>query len=120
MNRRVFILEAGKAVPIVVGALYVIGCGSSSTSPSATADVQATSTVSNGHQHSANIPASDQMNAVAKTYTTSNVSAHDHTVVMTSAQLSSLAAGGSVSVTTSASTVTGVHTHDFVFVGKKA
>jgi hypothetical protein len=39
---------------------------------------------------------------------------------MTSAQLSSLAGGGSVTVTTSASTVTGVHTHDFVFIGKKA
>lgn len=119
MNRRVFILEAGKAVPVVASAIYLIGCGSSSTSPSATADVQATSTVSNAHSHSANVPASDQMQAVAKTYTTSNVSAHDHTVVMTAAQLSSLAGGGSVTITTSSSVVTGIHTHDFVFIGKK-
>ena len=120
MNRRVFILEAGKAIPIVVGAIYLVGCGNSSTSPSATADVQATSTVSNAHSHTANVPASDQQKAVATTYTTSNVQAHEHTVVMTGAQLSSLAGGGSVTVTTSASTVTGVHTHDFVFIGKKA
>jgi hypothetical protein len=121
MNRRVFILEAGKAVPVVAGALYLVGCGgNSTTSPSATADVQATSTVSNGHSHTANVPSSDQMRAVATTYTTSNVSAHDHQVVMTSAQLSSLASGGSVTVTTTSSTVTGIHTHDFVFIGKKA
>ena len=119
MNRRVFILEAGRAVPLVAGAIYLVGCGSSSTAPSATADVTATSSVSNAHSHSANIPASDQMKAVATTYTTSNVSAHDHTVVMTGSQLASLAGGGSVTVTTSASTVTGVHTHDFVFIGKK-
>jgi len=121
MNRRVFILEAGKAVPVVIGALYIAGCGSSSTtSPSATADVQATSTVSNGHSHSANIPSSDQLKAVATTYTTSNVLAHDHQVTLNASQLASLAAGGSVTVTTSSSAVTGVHTHDFTFVGKKS
>jgi hypothetical protein len=121
MNRRVFILEAGKAVPIVIGALYIVGCGgNSTTSPSATADVQATSTVSNGHSHSANVPASDQLRAVVTTYTTTNVLAHDHQVTLNASQLASLAAGGSVTVTTTSNTVTGVHTHDFTFIGKKS
>jgi hypothetical protein len=120
MNRRVFILEAGKAVPVVIGALYIVGCSSSTTSPSATADIQATSTTSNGHSHSAGIPASDQMKAVATTYTTSNVLAHDHQVTLNASQLASLAAGGSVTVTTTSSATTGVHTHDFTFIGKKS
>src|SRR6266513_6359357 len=119
MNRRVFILEAGKAVPVAIGALYIVGCGSSTTSPSATADVQATSTVSNGHSHSANVPASDQLKAVAVVYTTTNVLAHDHQVTLSASQLTSLTAGGSVTVTTTSSATTGVHTHDFTFVGKK-
>ena len=121
MNRRVFILEAGKAVPVVIGALYIVGCGgNSTTSPSATADVQATSTVSNGHSHSANVPASDQLKTVAVVYTTTNVLAHDHQVTLSASQLASLAAGGSVTVTTTSSATTGVHTHDFTFVGKKS
>ena len=120
MNRRVFILEAGKAVPVVIGALYIVGCSSSTTSPSATADVQATSTVSNGHSHSANVPSSDQLKAVATTYTTSNVLAHDHQVTLNASQLASLAAGGSVTVTTTSNAATGVHTHDFTFIGKKS
>jgi hypothetical protein len=120
MQRRLFMIEAGKAFPVVVGALYLIGCGNSTTSPSAVADVSATSSVSNAHSHGANVPASDQMKAVAVVYTTTNVMAHDHQVTLSATQLASLASGGSVTVTTTSSAVTGVHTHDFVFVGRKS
>ena len=65
MNRRVFILEAGKAVPAVVGALYIVSCGDNTVTPSATAEIQSTSTVSNGHSHTVGVPASDQMKTVA-------------------------------------------------------
>jgi hypothetical protein len=120
MQRRVFIVEAGKAFPVVVGALYLIGCGgNSTTSPSAVADVSATSSVDNGHTHTAGIPASDQMKAVAATYTTSSADAHDHQVTLSASQLTTLATGGSVTVTTTSSVVTGVHTHNFTFQGKK-
>jgi hypothetical protein len=118
MHRRVFIIEAGKAFPIVAGALYLINCGSS-TSPSAVADVSSTSSVANSHTHTANVPASDQLHPANMTYTSSTDAAHNHMVTLTAGQLSTLAAGGSVTVTSTSSTVTGTHTHDFTFQGKK-
>jgi len=121
MQRRVFIIEAGKAFPAVAGALYLIGCGGSSpASPSATADISSVSAASNGHTHTVGVPASDQMKAVATTYTSSNTSAHDHQVTLSASQLSTLASGGSVTVTSANSTVTGNHSHDFTFQGKKS
>src|SRR5262245_42614292 len=115
MDRRVFIIEAGKAFPIVAGAIYFIGCRGSSTSPSTVADVQGTSTVANGHTHTANVPASDQLHPADKTYTSSTDSAHNHMVTLTASQLSIVASGGSVTVTSTSSAVTGTHTHDFTF-----
>jgi hypothetical protein len=119
MNRRVFVIEAGKAFPVVAGALYVIGCGGSSTSPSAVADVQSTSTVVNSHTHTENVPASDQLHPATTTYTSSTDSGHNHMVTLTDSQLSMIASGGAVTVTSTSSAVTGAHTHDFTFVGKK-
>ena len=121
MNRRVFVIEAGKAFPAVVGALYLIGCSDNSpSSPSATADITSVSTVSNAHTHTVGVPASDQMKAVTTTYTSSNTSAHDHQVTLSASQLSTLASGGAVTVTSTNSAVTGNHTHDFTFQGKKS
>jgi len=40
-------------------------------------------------------------------------------VTLTASQLSTLASGGSVTVTSTASTITGTHQHDFTFQGKK-
>ena len=120
MDRRVFVIEAGKAFPIVAGALYLIGCGSSTTSPSAIADVLSTSTNINGHTHTANVPASDQLHPADASYTSSTDSAHNHMVTLTASQLSAIASGGSVTVTSNSSTVTGNHTHDFTFQGKKS
>ena len=117
MERRTFVIEAGKAFPVVVGALYLIGCGSP-TSPSAVADVTSNSTVVNGHSHTANVPASDQLHPADTTYTSSSSVSHVHMVTLTAAQLSAIASG-SVTVTSTASTVTGNHRHDFTFQGKK-
>ena len=119
MERRVFVIQAGKAFPAVAGALYLIGCGSSTTSPSAVAEISSTSTVVNSHSHSVGVPASDQLHPANTTYTSSTSSAHDHMVTLTASQLSTLASGGSVTVTSTASTVTGSHQHDLTFQGKK-
>ena len=115
MERRTFVIEAGKAFPVVVGALYLIGCGSP-TSPSAVADVKSNSTVVNGHSHTVNVPASDQLHPADTTYTSSTSLSHAHMVTLTAAQLAAIASGGSVTVT---STVTGNHQHGFTFQGKK-
>ena len=120
MQRRVFLLQAGKAVPAVVGAIYLIGCGDSTTAPSAVAAISSVSTTVNAHNHSVGIPASDQMKAVDTTYTSSQSLNHDHMVTLTSNQLTTLSLQGSVTVTSTNSAVTGNHTHDFTFIGKKA
>ena len=120
MDRRTFVIEAGKAFPVIAGAVYLIGCGNSSpTNPSSVADVSSTSTIVNAHSHSANVPASDQLHPVDATYTSSSSSNHVHMVTLTASQLSTIASGGSVTVTSTASTVTGNHQHDFTFQAKK-
>jgi len=120
MERRVFIIEAGKAFPVVVGAAYLIRCGGDSgTSPSGVADVQAASTVVNGHTHTVNVPASDQLHPANTTYTSSTDSGHNHMVTLSAGQLQTIASGGSVTVTSTTSTVTGRHSHAFTFQGKK-
>ncbi len=67
----------------------------------------------------ANVPASDQLHPTDNTYTSSTDSAHNHMVTLTASQLSTIASGGSVTVTSTSSTVTGNHTHNFTFQGKK-
>jgi hypothetical protein len=120
VDRRTFVIEAGKAFPVVLGALYVIGCGDSGpTNPSTVADVSSTSTVVNAHSHSANVPASDQLHPADTTYTASSSLSHVHMVTLMANQLSTIASGGSVTVTSTVSTVTGNHAHDFTFQGKK-
>jgi len=119
LNRRVFLIQAGKAFPVVAGALYVIGCDNS-TSPSAVADIFSTSTLVNSHTHSVNVPSSDQLHPDMVMYTSSNELAHVHLVALSANQLSTLASGGSVTVRSTSSTVTGSHTHEFRFQGKKS
>ena len=118
MNRRTFVIEAGQAFPVIIGALYLVGCGSS-TSPSAVADVTSISPTVNGHTHAANVPASDQLHPSDTTYTSSTTMNHVHMVTLTAGELSTLASGGSVPVTSTASSVTGNHQHEFTFKGKK-
>src|SRR5262245_60274326 len=119
MQRRVFLVQAGKAVPAIAGALYLVGCGDSPTEPSAVASISSVSTTVNAHTHTVGIPASDQMKGAAVSFTSSSTSAHDHTVSFSANQMTTLAQGGTVTVTSTSSTVTGNHTHDFTFVGKK-
>ena len=106
-------------IAVVGASLVVLGCGSSTTAPSSVADINVTSTVVNGHSHTVTIPAGDQLHPADTTYTTSTTLSHSHTVTLTASQLSSIAYGGTVTVTSSVSTVTGSHTHDFTFQGKK-
>jgi len=103
----------------MVGALFLIGCGSSTTAPSTVADLTVTSTMVNAHSHTINVSASDQLHPADTTYTTSSTLGHTHTVTLTVNQLTSIASGGTVTVTSSTSTVTGTHTHDFTLQGKK-
>jgi hypothetical protein len=119
MRRRVFLIEAGKAFPVVAGALYLIGCGDSAVTPSNVASISSLSTVVNAHTHSVGVSASDQLHPADTTYPSSTDSAHSHMVTLTASQLSTLGSGGSVTVTSTSSTVTGNHTHDFTFQGKK-
>jgi hypothetical protein len=119
MQRRTFVIEAGKAFPVIVGGLYLIGCGSNPTTPSAVADVTSNSTVVNGHSHTANVPAADQLHPAQTTYTSSTSLSHVHLATLTAAQLSAIASGGSVTVTSTSSDVTGTHQHEFTFQGKK-
>jgi hypothetical protein len=104
---------------IATGALYLGACGDSAVAPSQVADLSATSTVVNAHSHTINISSSDQMKPADTTYTTSSSAGHTHTVSLTASQLTSIAAGGTVTVTTSANATTGNHTHDFTLQGKK-
>jgi hypothetical protein len=120
MQRRVFLLQAGKAVPAVAGALYLIGCGDSTVAPSAVASISSVSTTVNGHTHTVGIPSSDQLHPANTTYTSSTDSAHNHMVTLSANQLTTLGQQGTVTVTSTSSATTGNHTHDFTFVGKKA
>jgi hypothetical protein len=104
---------------IAIGTLYLAACGDSAVAPSSVADLSATSTVVNGHSHTINVSSSDQMKPVDTTYTTSSSAGHTHTVTLTASQLTSIAAGGTLTVTTSVSATTGNHTHDFTLQGKK-
>ena len=130
MQRRVFLIEAGKAFPVVAGAIYLIGCGNSTVAPSSVANISSTSTVAfsgtaNAHTHDVGIPASDQMKGTTTTYTSSqpnpsSILSHDHMVTLSGSQLTTLAQLGTVTVTSTSSPVIANHTHDFTFVGKKA
>jgi uncharacterized lipoprotein YajG len=120
MQRRTFLIEVGRAFPVVAGALYLAGCGSSPTVPSDVASISSVSTTVNGHTHTVGVSASDQLHPADTTYTSSTDLSHNHMVTLTASQLSMLAASGSVTVTSTSSTVTGNHTHDFTFQGKKS
>jgi hypothetical protein len=118
MERRTFVIQAGKAFPVIIGALYLVDCGST-TSPSAIAGVSSTSTVVNGQPHTESVPASDQLHPANQTYTSSNDAGHTHVVTLTASQLTTIASGGAVTVTSTMSAVTGSHSHGFTFQSKK-
>ncbi len=122
MNRRRFIIEAGKAFPIVAGAIYVVGCDSSSDGNNISNNgndggdqlmtLSAVSTHVAGHSHSATIPLSDLDSAAQKSYQSSNADSHTHTVTLSVSQLGIISAGSPVTVLSSNS---GGHSHEFTF-----
>lgn len=123
MNRRRFIIQAGKAFPIVAGAVYVVGCDSNDPDNSDSGNnngnnggqpttLRVVSTVDAGHSHSAEVPLSDFNSASNKSYQTSNSGGHVHSVTLSVAQLTTIGGGGIVTVT---STDSGGHTHGFTF-----
>jgi len=122
MNRRRFIIEAGKAFPIIAGAVYVVGCDSNSDGNNISSNgndggdqimtLSAVSTFVDGHSHSATIPLSDLDSAARKSYQSSNADSHTHTVSLSVSQLGVISSGSSVTVT---STNSGGHVHQFTF-----
>ncbi len=119
MQRRVSLIDAIKTVAAVAGVLCLMACGGSPTTPSDVASISSVSTTVNAHTHTVGISSSDQLHPADTTYTSSTDAGHSHTVMLTANQLSRLATQGSVTVTSSTSSVTGNHAHDFTFQGKK-
>jgi len=125
MDRRRFIIKAGQAFPVLAGAVYLVGCDSNSSSSddddgnnnndggnNQPLFITATSTVADGHSHSAQIPVADLTSPSNKTYNASSSFGHNHLVTLSIAQLSSLGTGSTVTVT---STNDFAHTHNFTF-----
>lgn len=121
MNRRHFIIKAGKSFPVVAGAMYLAGCdsssmdGGSSDSPNDEPNVmviRATSTFDAGHSHSTEIPETDLSSTSNRTYSSSSSGGHSHQVSLTSAQLNTIGDGGEVTITSSDDAG---HTHRFTF-----
>ncbi len=65
--------------------------------------------ISGNHGHTASVSAADITAAAAKDYDIMGSSAHSHTISVSAAQMGELAAGDSVTVT---STMAAGHTHD--------
>ena len=115
MNRRHFIIEAGKAFPAMAGMVYLVGCDSNSSVDDnpGPMNVIAISSVSVGHTHSSAIPAGDLTSTSSRNYGSSSSSGHSHSVTLAAAQLSTINQGGEVTVT---STSAQGHTHQFTFM----
>ena len=117
MNRRHFIIRAGKSFPVIAGALYVVGCDSDSNdggnnNPPAGMSISVTSSAASGHTHNADVPEADLNSTSSRSYSSSDSNGHQHTVTLSAAQLNSIENGASVTVTSS--NISG-HTHQFTF-----
>jgi len=123
MNRRNFIIKAGKAFPVIAGAVYIVGCDSNDSNDSGSGNnngnnggqpttLRVFSTTSAGHSHSADLPLADVDSVSSKSYQSSNSGGHIHSVTLSVAQLTTIGGGGIVTVT---STDSGGHTHGFTF-----
>ena len=113
LPRRQFFKEA--AGGFVVLTVLVSGCGSSSDGGGGGDNcdgVERGSTSSQGHSHTMCVPRVDLNSPPASgaTYDTSVSDSHAHLVTLTQADLTTIAGGGRVTVTSSNS---GGHTHDF-------
>jgi hypothetical protein len=107
LTRREMLSQSTVLLLLVPVAGAAAGCGSSSSGssgPSGSCDgIEDTSTVTNNHTHTLCTLTSDLTNppTAGVTYTTSTNAGHNHTVMLSQAQLQSIESGGSVTVTTS-------------------
>lgn len=113
MDRRVFLVTVGKAFPVTVGGLYLIGCGDDDMSSNPNDQViLAQSSVSAGHTHTAELPLADLDSMQSMGYLSSNSGGHTHTATLTAADFETLRTSNVVTIT---STVAAGHTHNFTF-----
>lgn len=113
MNRRSFILRLGAAAVAVPTVLTLTSCGDDDGSSGPDANLaatsfQATNSDGSGHEHSITVQCSDLAGTTA-TYESSETAAHRHMVTLDATQLSDIAAGNTVMVTTNDS-----HAHTWV------
>ncbi len=105
-------------VPVVPAVLQACSSSPPDGPSNSCAGTDPLSTVNEGHTHSVCVPTSDMTNppAAGATYTSSNDGNHTHTITLSAAQLSMIASGQSVHVTSSSDVdpKTGLaHTHDW-------
>jgi hypothetical protein len=105
-------------VPVVPAVLQACSSSPSEGPSNSCAGTDPLSTVNEGHTHSVCVPTADMTSppATGATYTSSNDGSHTHRITMTAQQLSMVAAGQSVLVTSTSDVdpKTGVaHTHDW-------
>ena len=127
MQRREFLVQAARAIPIVGASCYIACSSDSGVSPgpnptppptptptSTPSTITATSTVHAGHTHNASVPRTDLILLNPKSYNTSVITGHTHWVTLTPVEFSALMGGGVVTVVSS---VDGGHSHEFRFNG---
>lgn len=105
-------------VPVVPAVLQACSSSPSDGPSSSCAGADPLSTVNEGHTHSVCVPTSDMTNppAAGATYTSSNDGSHTHTITLSAEQLSLIASGQSVAVTSSSDVdpkTQVAHTHDW-------
>jgi hypothetical protein len=114
MQRRAFVKTAVGGLAALVAARFLAACGSTeddaaSDGDCSTGGASATAFANDpNHGHSITIPKTDIDAGVDKTYPSIGFVGHDHTLTVTAADYAQLAAGNSVTISSS---VTG-HKHD--------
>jgi hypothetical protein len=117
LNRRRFLSQATTAL-LLIPIVGVASCGGGSTSSGDNAGcngVDTVSTVVDAHTHAVCVLTSDLMAppAAGATYTSTTTLSHSHTITLTTAQLTSINSGQTVTVTSS---LADGHSHDFAIV----
>jgi hypothetical protein len=105
-------------VPVVPAVLQACSSSPSDGPSNSCAGTDPLSTVNEGHTHSVCVPTSDMTSppATGVTYTSSNDGGHTHKITLTADQLSLIASGQSVFVTSTSDvdpTTHVAHTHDW-------
>ncbi len=116
MTRRNMLASLVGLLPMIL--LGMIACSGSSSTTTPPNDTHTfNSTITNYHSHTVTLNKTDvespPMAGVAGD--TSSSSGHTHSYALTQAELTTLMGGGSVTITTGDSSVTGLHNHDITF-----